>query len=122
MPRRKIDNQIPRLSGKHFGKRLRQIRTEKNISISTLAEKVGVLDTYIPQLERGKKLPSFDTLICIANALEVTVDELVCDYVNADSTTVANNISKKIQHLNPNQKRYIEDIIDKLAEYMSGER
>lgn len=122
MPRRKIDNHIPRLSGKHFGKRLRQIRTEKDMSISTLAEKVGVLDTYIPQLERGEKVPSFDTLIYIANALEVTVDELVCDYVHADKITVANNISKKTVDLNPNQRRYIEDIIDKLVEYMSEEK
>lgn len=103
MPRRKMDGQIPRLSGKYFGNRLKQIRMRKDISISTLAERVGVLSTYIPQLERGEKLPSFDTLICIANALDVTVDELVCDYVNADKTTVANNISRKMEGLNSKQ-------------------
>ncbi len=119
MPRRKMDDNFPRLSGKCFGKRLKQIRIEKNISISSLADKVGVLDTYIPQLERGDKLPSFDTLIFIANALDVTVDELVCDYVNADKITVANNISKKTEGLDPTQRRYVEEIIDKLVEYMS---
>lgn len=122
MPRRKMDGQIPRLSGKYFGNRLKQIRMRKDISISTLAERVGVLSTYIPQLERGEKLPSFDTLICIANALDVTVDELVCDYVNADKTTVANNISRKMEGLNSKQQLYVEEMIDKLAEYMLEEQ
>lgn len=63
MPRRKMDDQFPRLSGKQFGKRLRQIRVSKNIPSAVVAVKIGVEETYIPQLERGEKLPSFDTLI-----------------------------------------------------------
>ena len=39
MPRRKMDDQFPRLSGEQFGKRLRQIRVNKNIPIATIAEK-----------------------------------------------------------------------------------
>lgn len=118
MPRRKMDDQFPRLSGKNFGKRLRQIRVSKNMSISTLAERIGVLDTYIPQLERGEKLPSFDTLIYIANALGVTVDDLVCDYVEADKCTVSTNVCRKLEHLSKKQQRHAEEMIDKIIEYM----
>lgn len=118
MPRRKFDDQIPRLSGKQFGKRLRQIRTSKKITIETVAEKIGVLDTYIPQLERGEKLPSFDTLIYLANTLGVTVDELVCDYIEADKVTVPNHISKKMEQLTPKQRKHIEEMVDKMIEYM----
>lgn len=88
MPRKRIDDQFPRLSGEQFGKRLKQIRLNKNISVATAAEKIGVEETYIPQLERGAKLPSFDTLIYLANALGVTPDELLCDYVDSEKTTV----------------------------------
>ena len=121
MPRRKFDDQIPRLSGKQFGKRLRQIRTSKRITIETVAEKIGVLETYIPQLERGEKLPSFDTLIYLANTLGVTVDELVCDYIEADKITVPNNISKKMEQLTPKQRKHIEEMADKMIEYMLGD-
>ena len=121
MPRRKFDDQIPRLSGKQFGKRLRQIRTSKRITIETVAEKIGVLETYIPQLERGEKLPSFDTLIDLANTLGVTVDELVCDYIEADKITVPNNISKKMEQLTPKQRKHIEEMVDKMIEYMLGD-
>ena len=122
MPRRKFDDQIPRLSGKQFGKRLRQIRTSKKITIKTVAEKIGVLETYIPQLERGEKLPSFDTLIHLANALGVTVDELVCDYIDAEKETVPSHIVKKMESLTPKQRKHVEDMVDKIVEYMTEDK
>ena len=118
MPRRKMDDQFPRLSGEQFGKRLRQIRVSKNIPAAIVAVKIGVEDTYIPQLERGAKLPSFDTLIYLANALGVTPDELLCDYVDAEKTTVANNIAKKMEKLNPKQRQHIEEMVDHMIAYM----
>ena len=118
MPRKRIDDQFPRLSGEQFGKRLKQIRLNKNISVATAAEKIGVEETYIPQLERGAKLPSFDTLIYLANALGVTPDELLCDYVDSEKTTVPNNIAKKMEKLNPKQRQHIEEMVDHIISYM----
>ena len=80
-----------------------------------------MLDTYIPQLERGEKVPSFDTLIYLTNALGVTVDELLCDYVDADKSTIANNISKKMEKLNKKQQQHLEDMMDKIIDYMLEE-
>lgn len=118
MPRRKMDDQFPRLSGVEFGKRLRQIRVNKNIPIATIAIKIGVEETYIPQLERGAKLPSFDTLIYLANALGVTPDELLCDYVDAEKLIVPNNISIKMEKLNPKQRQHIEEVLELMITYM----
>lgn len=118
MPRKRIDDQFPRLSGEQFGKRLKQIRLSKNISVDTVAVKIGVEETYIPQLERGAKLPSFDTLIYLSNALGVTPNELLCDYVVAEKTTVPNNISKKMEKLNPKQRQHIEEMVDHMIAYM----
>ena len=121
MPRKKMDDQFPRMSGKHFGRRLRQIRVSKGISTKTLALKIGVLDTYIPQLERGEKLPSFDTLVYIANALGVTADELMCDYIEAEKKTVPTILHQKMEKLTPEQRHHIEEIIDMEIKYMLGE-
>lgn len=121
MPRKKIDNHFPKITGKCFGQRLRQLRINKNVSMKTLAEKVGVLETYIPQLERGDKLPSFDTLIYIANALDVTADELLCDYLNAETSTVPTIIHQKMANLTPVQRRHLEDVIDLEIKFMLGE-
>ena len=122
MPRKRMDDQFPRLSGKQFGKRLRQIRTTKNIPSSIVALKIGVEETYIPQLERGEKLPSFDTLVYLANALEVTVDELLCDYIKAEKTIVPNYIGRKMENLTPKQRHHIEEMIDLMISYMLEEK
>ncbi len=112
MPRRKMEEKFPKLSGKHFGKRLREIRTRKNISIKALAEAIGVLETYIPQLERGEKLPSFETLVYIANTLGVTTDMLLCDYIDADATTIPSNIYDKLNRVDKKTQRHLEELID----------
>ncbi len=119
MPRRKTDCQETKVSGEFFGKRLREIRKSKSISTKTLASKVGVLDSYIPQLERGSKVPSFDTLICIVNALGVTADELLCDYIDIDREIIPDNITKKMSVLTRDQQRHIEDLIDMEINYMT---
>ena len=85
---------------------------------SNVAAKIGVEETYIPQLERGAKLPSFDTLIYLANVLGVTPDELLCDYVEAETATVPNNIAKKMEKLNPKQRRHVEEMVDCMIAYM----
>ena len=119
MSRRKTDYQESKVSGEFLGKRLREIRKSKNISTKTLAAKVGVLDSYIPQLERGSKVPSFDTLICIVNALGVTADELLCDYIDIDKEIIPSNITKKMSVLTHDQQRHIEDLIDMEIKYMT---
>lgn len=119
MSRRKTDYQESKVSGEFLGKRLREIRKSKNISTKTLADKVGVLDSYIPQLERGSKVPSFDTLICIVNALGVTADELLCDYIDIDREIIPSNITKKMSVLTHDQQRHIEDLIDMEIKYMT---
>lgn len=119
MSRRKTDYQESKVSGEFLGKRLREIRKSKNISTKTLASKVGVLDSYIPQLERGSKVPSFDTLICIVNALGVTADELLCDYIDIDREIIPSNITKKMSLLTHDQQRHIEDLIDMEIKYMT---
>ena len=58
-----------------FGKRLRKIRREKDITQEQLAEIIGVTGEFISNLERGKSAPSFETVEKLAQALEVDVGE-----------------------------------------------
>jgi len=60
-----------------FGENLRKIRQIKRISQIDLAKSVGVDPTVISKLELGKRLPSLPILVRIADALNVTVDELL---------------------------------------------
>ena len=60
-----------------LGNRVREIRKSKKWTQAKLAEKSNVETSYISHIERAATKVSLPTLIQIANALEVTLDELV---------------------------------------------
>lgn len=59
-----------------FGRKLRLIRENANLSRELAAEKAHINANYLGELERGEKWPSFEVLETIANALKVPVDKL----------------------------------------------
>jgi transcriptional regulator with XRE-family HTH domain len=52
------------------------LRLDKGMSQKELAAKVGIADTRISNLERGKGNPTLSTLLLIADALGTSVREL----------------------------------------------
>jgi len=59
------------------GKRIREIRTEKSLTIEALAKKIGISRSYLNYLELGRKNISVDKLDVIARSLEVPMTDLV---------------------------------------------
>jgi XRE family transcriptional regulator of biofilm formation len=61
-----------------IGKRVQQLRKEKGLSLTELAERAGVAKSYISSLERDiQKNPSIQCLEKIAAVLKVAVDRLI---------------------------------------------
>ncbi len=60
-----------------IGKRIRELRKKKGLTQVALAELSGVEPSNISHIERAATKLSLPTLIGIANALDVTLDELV---------------------------------------------
>ncbi|GLY90004.1 XRE family transcriptional regulator [Actinoallomurus iriomotensis] len=59
------------------GPRLKRIRTERGVSLSTLAEATGISKSTLSRLETGQRRPSLELLLPIAQAHQVPLDELV---------------------------------------------
>ena len=64
-----------------FGRRLRALRIEREMTQEDLANAAGVSTVFISSIERGKYAPSFDKLAKLASALHVSVKDLVTDRV-----------------------------------------
>ena len=60
-----------------FGLKLKQIRTEKNLSLFGLAKITGLSKSYLNEIEKGKKYPKRDKIIILAEALDATYDKMV---------------------------------------------
>jgi transcriptional regulator with XRE-family HTH domain len=69
-----------------FGKRIRTLRTERNLSQEQLAELTGFHRTYIGMVERGERNISLSNIGVFAETFEMTVSEL-CDF-SGDSAGV----------------------------------
>lgn len=62
---------------KQIGARIKLARKEKGLSQEKLSELVYVTSHYIYEIERGSKTMSIETLIGIAQQLEVSTDYLL---------------------------------------------
>ena len=60
-----------------FGLKLRQLRQEKNLSLSALAKKSSLSVSYLNEIESGKKYPKADKIAELADALNVSYDKLI---------------------------------------------
>ncbi|OHA00494.1 MAG: DNA-binding protein [Candidatus Sungbacteria bacterium RIFCSPHIGHO2_02_FULL_47_11] len=60
-----------------FGKNMKRIRTKKGMSQGDIARALEVDRGYISNIENGKKNPTLATVARIANALDVSADELL---------------------------------------------
>ena len=62
---------------KKLGKKIKELRKQNNISQDQLAFESGLSRQYISYLESGFKSPTIDTLLSIADALNVKVKDLL---------------------------------------------
>jgi hypothetical protein len=60
-----------------FGLKLKQIRTEKNLSLFGLSKLTNISKSYLNEIEKGKKYPKTDKIALLSQVLEVPYDNLV---------------------------------------------
>ncbi len=72
-----------------LGHRIRGARKKRGISQMELARQIYVSPTYVSYIESGTKSVSIDTFVLIANALNVSADELLFD--SLDNTVKVSN-------------------------------
>lgn len=62
-----------------LGKRIRKYRKAANLTQRELAEIIDCSDGHIGQIERAVGIPSLEIVVKIANALKVSLDQLMID-------------------------------------------
>ncbi|EMG32518.1 helix-turn-helix domain-containing protein [Streptococcus oralis] len=61
---------------KIFGKRLREVRKSKKLTQQQIADEIGVNRGSYSNWEKGKREPSFENLVKLADLLDVSLDWL----------------------------------------------
>lgn len=60
-----------------FGKRLREMRILRNLTQQNMADLLNIVLRSYQKYEQGERCPSFDTLVQMADILDVSTDYLL---------------------------------------------
>lgn len=100
---------------KAFGKQLQHYRERAGYSQESLAEQIGCSTIFISYIERGEKSPSLDTLVKLANSLNISVDILFGKELKHYTTEKLKYIEDQMKELPTSEQQKILDIMDSVV-------
>ncbi len=97
-----------------IGKRIRRYRESLRMTQADLAMMIGMSNTTISHIECGQGKHEFNTYIKIANALNVSMDMLLCDSLRVAAPTYHQELSEILMSCSPEELRFIHESIPHL--------
>ena len=99
-----------------IGAKIKQYRKAAKLSQSQLAEMIGISTKYVSVLERSAKPPSLETLINIANALNISTDLLLCDTLNVQFDIKQTLLGERFNGLTKKEQAKVLAVVDVLID------
>ena len=63
-----------------FGEKIRTVRERKGYTLKVVAQRAGVSESLVSQIERNKVSPAIDTLLVLADVLDINLEFLIEEY------------------------------------------
>jgi transcriptional regulator with XRE-family HTH domain len=71
-----------------FGEKIRTIRERRSLTLREVADQAGVSESLVSQIERNRVAPAIDTLLALADVLDLDLEYLFADYKRDRSVKV----------------------------------
>lgn len=94
-----------------IGQRIRKLRRAANLSQEQLAEKVWISTTHMSHIETGSTKLSLPVLVDIADALQVSVDEILSDGAVMGKSRAEEDIASALNSCTPKQAAFLANLI-----------
>ena len=104
------------LDYKSIGKRIKIARIKAELTQERLAEIVGVSPSHMSNIETGTTRVSLTAIVTIANALSVTVDDLLCDSIIKARAPLEKDIAEILEDCDEYEIRMIADMAQALKD------
>ena len=92
------------LNYESIGKRIKRYRMDKKMSQEELGNVIHITGRHVSNIETGAKSPSLELLVLIANALDVSSDDLLTDSLKHSSSPVGTEIHDLLLDCNNDEK------------------
>lgn len=83
-----------------FSENLKTLRKQKGFSQEELASRLHVVRQTISKWEKNLSVPDADTLIRLAEILEVSVSELLGSKIETENGNVTNDVAEQLSRIN----------------------
>jgi transcriptional regulator with XRE-family HTH domain len=94
-----------------IGKRVKARRAELGISQEKLAEMTDFSVSHMSAIETGKTKLGLPTIVKVANALQVTVDELLCGSIMQGKAVMQNEFAGLLAQCSPAEAAFVMDMV-----------
>lgn len=94
------------------GRKIREARQQRGYTQQVLAEKAGIGEMYVSEIERGVKMPSLNLFVRIISALDISADYVLRDALPTGKELVYDEVTELLEGLTPKQRRGAIDILD----------
>ena len=97
-----------------IGNKIQKYRLDNNLTQEELAELINSSQTYISEVEAGKHRLFFDTVVAIAQSLNISVDKLIADFEDSNNESTLQEILNDIRGMSAKQLELLQDNINTL--------
>ncbi len=104
------------LDYKAIGKRIKIARIKADLTQERLAEAVEISPTHLSNIETGTTRVSLTAIVNLANALSVTVDDLLCDSVIQAKPQFEKDIAALLEDCDEYEIRMVRDMAQALKD------
>lgn len=88
-----------------MGKRIKKLRSERNYSRVEFAKRTNISYKFLGEIETGKKGFSADTLVKMAQELNVSCDDIVFGDMERDKNENTEKLISRIKKMNEEQRK-----------------
>lgn len=103
---------------KKIGKRIKIARINCDISQEQLANEIGVTKGHISNIERRGVRIGLETLLKIANAMDVNVDYLLCDSLTNSKDAFENEITRLAKNCTREETKVLAEALGSLLQIL----
>lgn len=93
-----------------MGKRIRQARKKRGLTQAALGEKCCVSGGHIGHVETNHGKVSLEAMVAIANALDVSLDSLLCDSLTSSKPVFENELAELLSQATPKQVKLVAEL------------
>lgn len=94
------------------GKRITWFREKKGITVNRLANEAGISQSYLREVELGKKKPTVETLSFVCEALGITLKDFFDD--GSVSRLETDELGAALFRLTPEQRKRLAEFLNSL--------